>query len=575
MIRFKRMHHIVNPEDRLKLNEVLKIYQGAFPYHPEYAAKIAKLMEKEHHKDFSPILILAEGQKGKVLGFSLIYYFHKFHYAYLDYIASDPKRARHGIGSALYEATREFLLGMKTIGFFMDVPTDDPALVHEGTDLKINRKKLAFYEQYGALPIINTAYEHISHKANGGYFTYLVFDNLKKQKVLKRTILKEIIAKILFIKGGMKEQDPKVQTILRSIKDDPIQFRKLHYLKAPLKPVTPKNRLTLIEVVNTGNAYQIHNLKEKGYVERPVRIDSIEKGLANLNCIFLKPKNFSEKYLRRIHSEKMIRYISEGQKNIKANGLLYPNVFPIRRPENIPQNWDIRMGYYCMDTFTPLTANVYKAAKQAADAALTGAERLLKGSKLTYVLCRPPGHHAERKVFGGFCYFNNAALAADYLSSHGKVVVLDIDHHHGNGTQNIFYERKDVFFISIHADPRFAYPYYAGFADEEGLGKGKGYNKNFPLKAGTNNEAYLHTLSKACNLIKKFKPRFLVVSLGFDIMQGDPTGYFTITQAGMKKIGQMIGQLNLPFLIIQEGGYSKKNLRNGAFSFFDGLSRDL
>jgi len=194
---------------------------------------------------------------------------------------------------------------------------------------------------------------------------------------------------------------------------------------------------------------------------------------------------------------------------------------------------------------------------------------------MAYALCRPPGHHAERRVFGGFCYFNNAAIAAQFLSKHGRVAMLDIDFHHGNGAQNIFYKRNDVLTISLHGHPNIAYPYFSGFADETGENGGLGFNVNFPLPENAGHEMYLNTLEKAVKQIEKYSPMFLVVCLGFDVMKGDPTGSFGLKNDTMKQIGIRLAQMNLPTLIVQEGGYSLKNLKTGSKAFFNGFAESL
>jgi acetoin utilization deacetylase AcuC-like enzyme len=182
-----------------------------------------------------------------------------------------------------------------------------------------------------------------------------------------------------------------------------------------------------------------------------------------------------------------------------------------------------------------------------------------------------PGHHAERFVFGGFCYFNNAAIAANYLSSYGKVAILDIDYHHGNGQQQIFYERADVLTISIHGHPSFAYPYFSGFKEERGEGEGKGYNFNFPLKEDINGDEHRNTIIRALRIIKKFKPEYLIVALGLDTAKGDPTGTWRLDHADFTLNGRMIGKLKLPTLIIQEGGYKNRELGINARSFLKGF----
>ncbi|MDX1410446.1 MAG: hypothetical protein R3330_19985, partial [Saprospiraceae bacterium] len=162
-------------------------------------------------------------------------------------------------------------------------------------------------------------------------------------------------------------------------------------------------------------------------------------------------------------------------------------------------------------------------------------------------------------------------IAAQYLSRHGRVAFIDIDHHHGNGSQEIFYKRNDVYFVSIHGHPRTAYPYFAGYSDERGDGPGKGFNRNFPLYPGSDDDTYLKTLAEALNILRRFRPDFLVVSLGLDIMAGDPTGAFLVSVRGMQRIGALFGGFSVPMLIVQEGGYTLRNLRTGASAFFTGL----
>jgi len=184
---------------------------------------------------------------------------------------------------------------------------------------------------------------------------------------------------------------------------------------------------------------------------------------------------------------------------------------------------------------------------------------------------RPPGHHAEGRAFGGFCYFNSAAIAAQYLSRYGKAAVLDVDYHHGNGTQNIFYRRSDVLTISIHGHPRFAYPHFSGFEDETGEDKGKGYTINYPLPEQVDGGRYRDTLRKALRQITTFQPQFLVVPLGLDPAKNDPTGTWSLLAGDFEENGRMIGALQIPTVIIQEGGYRIRSLGKNARHFFTGL----
>jgi acetoin utilization deacetylase AcuC-like enzyme len=202
----------------------------------------------------------------------------------------------------------------------------------------------------------------------------------------------------------------------------------------------------------------------------------------------------------------------------------------------------------------------YQAALSSANCALSGAKAIAGGERAAFALCRPPGHHAGRSYCGGYCYLNNAAIAANWLTSYGKVAVLDIDYHAGNGTQDIFYERGDVLTLSIHADPDGEYPAFCGYADETGAGRGSGLHRNFPLPPGTEDASYLSTLGEAIALIKSFSPDFLVLPTGMDLYAGDPLGQFHVTREGIRQIGERLAALGLPALIVMEGGYNNNAL---------------
>ncbi|GAB4222824.1 MAG: hypothetical protein Tsb005_15880 [Gammaproteobacteria bacterium] len=570
MFRIRQLTHTTSYEDKRALASVIRIYRKVFSYDTEYAAKIVTILESGQQNEFETILLIAEGGKNRVFGFSLIFYFSDLNFAYLDHIASDVIRRGRGYGNALYEATQDALKERRCQDLYLDVPPDDLAKLKEPSRLATNKKRLAFYEQYDARPIINTDYESVTHAGNMGYVTYLVYDSLGSHKNLTNHRLRLIIERILTIKGKMANDAPKLTQVLNSIKDDPIQIRQPIYRKQENGILKSKQR-SVLDVVCSGDAHQIHHLKEKGYCEKPARINAILKGLTGLAVHHHKLKHYHQKYITAVHDSKLVGFIKKATVELNPGQLLYPNVFPIRHADKLPKTWEMRAGYYCIDTFTPVTNNVYKAARNAVNASLTGAARILKGSQTCYVICRPPGHHAERKVFGGFCYFNNAAVAANYLSQHGTVAILDIDYHHGNGTQDIFYHRKDVLTASIHGHPKQAYPYFSGFADEKGIGDGYGFNHNFPLYPGVHNEKYFHTLAQALRIIKRFNPDYFVISLGLDILAGDPTGTFQVSRSAMHNIGKMLSEVGKPTLIIQEGGYSISNIREGIKNFFKGM----
>lgn len=299
--------------------------------------------------------------------------------------------------------------------------------------------------------------------------------------------------------------------------------------------------------------YEIYEGKLEPYTEKVERIVAIVKTLRGQDRMtFCSPNRFPLSHIYKIHQREYVAFLKRRSAQLKHSQVLYPS-------------------YFIMDTYTPILRKTYEVAKSAVDVALTGARHILQGDQVVYALCRPPGHHAEYKTMGGYCYFNNAAIAADYLSEHGRVAILDIDFHHGNGTQNIFYNRSDVLCVSIHADPHDKFPYNSGFANESGSGEGLGFNKNYPLPLGTTNEQYLYTLQKALRNIQDFNPNFLVISVGFDTYEKDPIGGFKLTIPFYKKIGMEIAKLQLPTLIVQEGGYNIKDLGKIALSFLKGI----
>ena len=235
-----------------------------------------------------------------------------------------------------------------------------------------------------------------------------------------------------------------------------------------------------------------------------------------------------------------------------------PGTFAVgRRDTPPPVSIAGKRGFYAFGIGSPILAGTWEAAYWSAQCALTASDAVLASEHSAYALCRPPGHHAARDLYGGFCYLNNAAIAARYLQqrTQSRVAILDVDFHHGNGTQAIFYEDPAVFYGSLHADPRYEYPFYWGFAEERGAGAGLGTNLNIPLPKGTTDSTYLTALDTALEALGAFTPEVLVLSLGLDIAEGDEVGGMEITPMGFRAIGKRIAALNLPTVIIQEGGY--------------------
>jgi acetoin utilization deacetylase AcuC-like enzyme/GNAT superfamily N-acetyltransferase len=319
--------------------------------------------------------------------------------------------------------------------------------------------------------------------------------------------------------------------------------------------------------------HEIHHVHDRGYVETPVRINSILAAIEPSGIFSrCRSNHYSEKYITAVHDPSLFNFIKKTGEMTPDGQSVYPYVFPIRNRQRPPRERSALAGYYCIDTFTPLNRNAYRAARRGVDCVLTAASEIIAGRRLAYALLRPPGHHAERQVFGGFCYFNNNAVAAQFLSRYGRVAILDVDYHHGNGQQDIFYRRADVLTVSIHGHPRFAYPYFTGFEDEKGEEEGEGFNMNIPLPEAVEGPRYLQALQKGLLRIEAFRPQFLVVALGLDTARGDPTGTWGLRGKDFEGIGGMIGQMGLPTLVVQEGGYRNRTLGRNALSFFKGLA---
>ena len=575
MIRFRQLLDVSSEAEQRRLAGIQNIFRKAFPYYEGGPAYVERLMKSRVTKEREILVLVAENERREVGGFSIVYFFPDTRHAYLDWIASNPERSARGIGGALYEATREMIIARGGRGLFLDVPPDDPKKLADPSRASVNRRRLAFYERYGALPVAGTRYEDMTSAPKEYYHTLLVYDPLGRKAPLRRTEARKAVFRILTRKYGLKPKDPHVVGVLRSFRDDPVRLRPQRYARAePVEHLSVRVWLKPLKLV-VAERHDIHHLRTKGYVERPVRMRAVLRGLEDLPVEQREVRHFGLNPIKAVHDRHMVAYIETLCRTLGPKDLVYPNVFPIRHPERRPRVPEMRAGYFCIDTFTPLTQNVFRAARAAVDATLSAAELLAQGDRAAYALVRPPGHHAERAAYGGFCYFNNAAIAAHRLSAHGKVALLDIDHHHGNGSQDIFYRRRDVLTVSLHGNPRGAYPYFSGYADERGEGEGLGFNRNFPLRPGTDDGHYIETLDEALGVIKRFKPETLVLSLGFDIMRGDPTGTFVLTVAGLRAIGERIGRMGLPTLIVQEGGYSMWNLRRGAHAFFSGLLKGM
>jgi acetoin utilization deacetylase AcuC-like enzyme len=236
---------------------------------------------------------------------------------------------------------------------------------------------------------------------------------------------------------------------------------------------------------------------------------------------------------------------------------------------------DARLGRYSFDAATPITAATWDSAYWSAQAALSALGAVLDGAvPVSFALCRPPGHHAGRDYLGGYCYLNSAAIAAAEAASRARrVAILDIDYHHGNGTQDIFYESRDILFVSIHADPAVDYPFFWGHADERGIGAGEGKTLNLPLPRGTRIEPYMEALETACDAVAAHGTDLLVLSFGADTFADDPISFFELGEADYARIGARIAALGIPAAIVMEGGYAIPALGRVVTSLLSGLGR--
>ncbi len=521
---------------------------------------------------FRPILYVAEGSRQAVQAFALLLHAPDLKFCYLDFLSAAAGKTGRGLGGILYEAVRAEARSLSVCGIFLECLPDTPELSPDPLARKQNTARLRFYERYGARPVAGTKYE-TPLKQGDTDPPFLVFDDLGSGVALRKARAREITRAILERKYGSICPPGYIDMVVQSFGDDPVRLREPRYVKAAkLRHVSaevPRSKQIMLVV---SDRHEIHHVHDRGYVESPVRIASILKSLEPSGLFArVERRGFRESWIGEVHDHSYISYFKRVCRAIPPTKPVYPYVFPIRNAMRRPRELAVRAGYYCIDTFTPLTMHAFLAARAAVDCALTGAEGLLEGQRIAYALVRPPGHHAERASFGGFCYFNSAAVAAHYLSRFGKVAILDIDYHHGNGQQDIFYRRSDVLTVSIHGHPNIAYPYFSGFRDERGYGPGLGYNVNYPLPETIDTARYTATLEEALRRVKGFAPEFLIVAFGLDTARNDPTGSWGLMSEDFERNGRMIGTLHLKTLVVQEGGYDNRVIGSNARRFFAGL----
>lgn len=316
--------------------------------------------------------------------------------------------------------------------------------------------------------------------------------------------------------------------------------------------------------------------------DAPARLTGVADALAAHSHDLCAPAPFEDAMAARVHAPDFIEFLKTAwddwaRAHREPDGDVpdaLPLVWPVRglrrtRPETV----DGRLSYYAMDAGTPITAGMWKATSAAAACAWSAAQAALDGAAGAFALVRPPGHHSGRDVYGGYGFLNNAAIAAQALRDGGaaRVAVLDVDYHHGNGTQAIFYDRADVLYVSVHADPQVEYPFFLGHAEETGAGEGADANLNLPLPKGTRWPLYAEALETACARIERHRPDALVVSYGFDAYEGDPLGRFHLKRGDFRKMSARIAALDTPVVAVLEGGYASDDLGDLIAEALDGF----
>lgn len=311
--------------------------------------------------------------------------------------------------------------------------------------------------------------------------------------------------------------------------------------------------------------------------EQAERARLLLAGLARLGLPVTEPAPVPQEILERVHTKELLTFLETGwdawQQLPDAGPEVVPNVHALNCVRSYPKHIIGKAGWHMGDTSAPLAQHSWKATLGAAAAAYGAATAVQQGDPVAYALCRPPGHHSSADVVAGHCMINCAAVAVETLTpTHPRIAVLDIDVHHGNGTQDIFYERDDVLFLSVHATPDTYYPFFVGYAHETGRNAGEGFNLNIPLAQSTGDDGWCDAIATTLDRISLFKPDALVVSLGLDAHENDPLKGLKVTFDGFRRAGAMIADAGLPTVLVQEGGYLSPDLTTSLVAYLSGFS---
>ncbi|MFU8816153.1 MAG: histone deacetylase family protein [Pseudomonadales bacterium] len=310
-------------------------------------------------------------------------------------------------------------------------------------------------------------------------------------------------------------------------------------------------------------------------LEIPARTEHILRGLDSLGHKVLEPGDHGTALINRVHDLTYLRFLESAHRRWREvpedwGDEVMSNVFV--RSAGAPRGILAEAAWHLADGSCPVGEHTWSAAYWSAQTALSAADALLAGEQTAYAVCRPPGHHARRDAAGGFCYLNNAAIAAAALQARfPRLAILDPDMHHGQGLQEIFYERDDVLYVSIHGDPTNFYPVVTGHADERGRGAGEGYNINLPMPHGSSEQTFFERMDEALSAIALYQPDAVILTLGFDIHEQDPQAKVAVSTSGFHRLGRLAGALGVPLLVVQEGGYYLEGLEENTRQFFSGL----
>lgn len=325
--------------------------------------------------------------------------------------------------------------------------------------------------------------------------------------------------------------------------------------------------------------YEFYRGERVACFESSLRVEYVHRELIARGHGICTPSSDSREVLTQIHTGRYLNFLETAWSRwlafdpANASSQPFPSVWPVRtlRSDLEPDNFIAQLGLYSMDNGTPMVEGTWAAAKAGADCAASAAHLVLSGERSAFCATRPPGHHAGVDFMGGYCFLNNAAVAAQTFINSGvsRVAILDVDYHHGNGTQSIFYDRSDVLFISIHGDPLTEYPFYLGHSDEIGQAAGEGFNLNIPLSAGTSSDIWFEALEQACSRITHHRAEALVVSLGLDTFVNDPISRFALSTPDFSKLGARLERIGLPTVFILEGGYATRELGINAVNVLD------